>query len=1690
MEKLIPVEGNRICNLFGEQLEKHFPLLYHSGVLVALFRRDVCKYGSGELFGLGMHSTLSPVDLQHQTAFQGRATTCLKIFILMQNKPFTMSIKKEGAHKKWAALKEKLGPQETDQSEANLENAEPELCIRLLQMPSVVNYSGLKKRLENSDDAWMVQFLELSGLDLLLEALDRLSGRGVARISDALLQLTCISCVRAVMNSHKGIEYIVSNEGYVRKLFQALDTTNVMVKKQIFELLAALCIYSSDGHSLALDALDHYKASVWLEQEEWLSFDPSRQIHVPQKRSVKNQQYRFSIIMNELSNTDNVPYMVTLLSAINAIILGKEELRTRTQIRNEFIGLQLLDVIDKLRDIEEEDLLIQCDTFEEFKIEDDEELLRMCDGINMNDHHEVFSSLFNKVSRSPVSVQLLSILQSLLHLEPSHHSSLLLWESLDAVVNRALLLANDIQGNTVEEVIERLLSIKKHPSKQKRAENRLSGSTAGGIQREPEPCARAARCPVGSSNPTRPPVASSGPLANEKKISSCQFTACCALPEKSNTLSNTAPNPAPPAPPPLPSGTAAMNPTSPMTNTPPAPPLPGIPPPPPPLPGMGSIPPPPPPLPGMGGIPPPPPPLPGMGGIPPPPPPLPGMGGIPPPPPPLPGMGGIPPPPPPLPGMVGIPPPPPLLPGMVGDHIEAVVASQFSCSLGMGRPPRKTVKTPTLRMKKLNWQKLPSNVVREGHSMWASVSSSGEETIEPNYSSIEQLFCFPQPTPKEKTAAPVKAEPKEITFLDSKKSLNLNIFLKQFKCSNEEVTAMIQNGDRTKFDVEVLKQLLKLLPEKHEIENLKAFKEEKSKLANADQFYILLLQIPSYQLRIECMLICEETTVVLDMIQPKAEAIRRACEDLLTSHRLPVFCQLILKVGNFLNYEVENSHKDLLELPKDLEYVSKAAGINLDIIRTESGTNLKKLLELQRKVLSSNEDVKQQYEKPIQDSIDASKKLEEEFETIEKKREELANYLCEDPSKLSLEDIFSIMKTFRDLFIRALKENKDRKEQAAKAEKRKKQLEEEEGKRQKGENGKVIKKGLMKQEEVCVIDALLADIRKGFTLRKTKNRHESDAAPKPLSAESPEESQAGKSIKDLQAAENQTDDKTKQNKDDHPSESTPPSTSAPMETGGGVTNGSAEGQVLSKNSAGGSLPLESQTKSPPVSMVEADGASQTKLGPGMEQANVESLQPSTKNGSLGFSVADIGTRISFVSSSSASAPRDQLSWTNGSMSGGQDKECPADGSESAQSAPCNEAQQAESKEMAKENEDPGTDSLLDTSQDKSFSEEPATDSSCSATLPPEQTHSDREKQRPSGKRKKKKRHSKSYSESHSIWAVMPSSSKEPVEPDYTSLELLFSVPPTPTEKTGPKIKKTKEITFISPKKNLLLSIFLKQFKCSNEEITAMIQKGDRSKLDAEILKQLLKLLPEDREINSLKSYKEEKSQLANADQFYLHLLEVPSYQLRIECMLICEETKILLECLWPKIQAIRTACETILTSHRLPVFCHLILKVGNFLNYEVEKNHTDLLQLPRDLDFVSKAAGIHIDIMQAEASANLKKLLEIEKCLLVSTDDLKIQHGKSVQDSLNASKDLQKEFATIEKKKEELAVYLCEDRRKLSLEDVFSTMKTFREIFLKTLQVTKIEFHKWNYFNKTAIFLSIYLEEKNPKSTKPFRIPK
>ncbi|XP_077910416.1 inverted formin-2 isoform X5 [Halichoerus grypus] len=1199
-----------------------------------------------------------------------------------------MSVK-EGAQRKWATLKEKLGPQDSDPTEANLESAEPELCIRLLQMPSVVNYSGLRKRLESSDGGWMVQFLEQSGLDLLLEALARLSGRGVARIADALLQLTCISCVRAVMNSQQGIEYILSNQAYVHQLSLALDTSNVMVKKQVFELLAALCIYSPEGHTLTLDALDHYK-------------------------TVCSQQYRFSVIMTELSDSDNVPYVVTLLSVINAIILGPEDLRTRTQLRGEFIGLQLLDILTRLRDLEDADLLIQLEAFAEAKAEDEEELLRVCGGINMNSHQEVFASVFHKVSCSPASAQLLSMLQGLLYLEPTLPSSQLLWEALENLVNRAVLLASDVQECTLEEMVERLLSVKgrPRPSSLNKAHKSVQAD-------------------LGQSQKGSVPQNSGAPKAGvEGRQPEADLTSLHAVDVQGLSSmvapQQRAPTQVPPAPP-LPGSPAG----------PPAPPLP------PPLPSLGALaPPPPPPLPGLG-APPPPPPLPGLGAPLPPPPP--------PPPPPLPvSVGALPPP---LPG-TGCPPPAPPLPDLSGSSRvggEDIIVAHVSHGLDSAWvPSHRRVNPPTLRMKKLNWQKLPSKVAQEHNSMWASLNSLDAEVVEPDFSSIERLFCFPQAKPKEHVAAPARKEPKEITFLDSKKSLNLNIFLKQFKCSNEDVTAMIRAGDTTKFDVEVLKQLLKLLPEKHEIENLRSFTEDRAKLANTDQFYLLLLGIPCYQLRVECLLLCEGTAVVLDMVQPKARLVLAACNSLLTSHRLPIFCQLILKIGNFLNYgshtgdadgfkistllkltetksqqsrvtllhhvleEVEKNHPDLLQLPQDLEQPSQAAGINLELIRSESSTNLKKLLETERKVWSSIPEVQKQYTQRVQASIKASQALDEVFQAIEQKKLELASYLCEDAQQLSLEDTFSTMKTFRDLFIRALKENKDRKEQAAKAERRKQQLVEEEARRPRGEDGKPVRRGVGKQEEVCVIDALLADIRKGFQLRKTaRGRGDAEWGSKAAATDPPRD----KAPAAPRVPSGGTSCPTSEPRGWDLSDATAPSpqpTADPSEEGG---PGPLERRSSWYMDASDVLTTEDpQSPQPsqgawPVALGGAQALKPLKLSgdkpPGVRGSSQDAEDPTAPEG---VCLAEADSTVEGPPDAAAHGRSADLPATGPGVAGDGDGD--GDGDQ----------------------EDTAPDSALDTSLDRSFSEDTVTDSSGSGTLPRARGQASKR----TGKRRKKR----------------------------------------------------------------------------------------------------------------------------------------------------------------------------------------------------------------------------------------------------------------------------------------------------------------------------------------------------------------
>lgn len=82
-----------------------------------------------------------------------------------------------------------------------------------------------------------------------------------------------------------------------------------------------------------------------------------------------------------------------------------------------------------------------------------------------------------------------------------------------------------------------------------------------------------------------------------------------------------------------------------------------------------------------------------------------------------------------------------------------------------------------------------------------------------------------------------------INLLDGKKSLTVNIFLKQFRGSVDELINYISIGNHQAIGMERLRSLMKLLPEPNEIDLLLSHKSDIAKMPIAEKFLLQLLGI-------------------------------------------------------------------------------------------------------------------------------------------------------------------------------------------------------------------------------------------------------------------------------------------------------------------------------------------------------------------------------------------------------------------------------------------------------------------------------------------------------------------------------------------------------------------------------------------------------------------------------------------------------------------------------------------------------------------------------------------------------------------------------------------------------------------------------------------------------------------------------
>uniref|UniRef100_A0A3Q1LUD9 Diaphanous related formin 1 n=1 Tax=Bos taurus TaxID=9913 RepID=A0A3Q1LUD9_BOVIN len=572
-----------------------------------------------------------------------------------------------------------------------------ELRSGLRDMSLLSCLESLRVSLNNNPVSW-VQTFGAEGLASLLDILKRLHDEKeeTAGGYDSRNKHEIIRCLKAFMNNKFGIKTMLETEEGILLLVRAMDPAVPNMMIDAAKLLSALCI---------------------LPQPEDMN---ERVLEAMTERAEMDEVERFQPLLDGLKSGTSIAVKVGCLQLINALITPAEELDFRVHIRSELMRLGLHQVLQDLREIENEDMRVQLNVFDEQGEEDSYDLKGRLDDIRMEMEYPftdwvedrqqfIFQILLNTVKDSKAEQHFLSILQHLLLVRNDYEARPQYYKLIEECISQIVLHKNgadpdfkcrhlqiDIEG-LIDQMIDKT-KVEKSEAKATELEKKLDSELTArhelqvemkkmesdfeqklqDIQGEKDALDSEKQKIATEKQDLEAEVSQlTGEVAKlskeledaKKEVASLSAAVTAVAPPSSATVT-----PAPPLPgdsgpvipplsvptPPLPEARVSPPPPPPP---PPLPGCPGLPPPPPPLPGGPGLPPPPPPLPGGPGLPPPPPPLPGGPGLPPPPPPLPGGPGLPPPPPPLPGGPGLPPPPPPLPGGPGMLPPPPPFPG-------------------------------------------------------------------------------------------------------------------------------------------------------------------------------------------------------------------------------------------------------------------------------------------------------------------------------------------------------------------------------------------------------------------------------------------------------------------------------------------------------------------------------------------------------------------------------------------------------------------------------------------------------------------------------------------------------------------------------------------------------------------------------------------------------------------------------------------------------------------------------------------------------------------------------------------------------------------------------------------------------------------------------------------------------------------
>ncbi|XP_059199055.1 FH2 domain-containing protein 1 [Centropristis striata] len=394
------------------------------------------------------------------------------------------------------------------------------------------------------------------------------------------------------------------------------------------------------------------------------------------------------------------------------------------------------------------------------------------------------------------------------------------------------------------------------------------------------------------------------------------------------------------------------------------------------------------------------------------------------------------------------------------------------------------------RVRSFFWKPIPEEKVRGKPNIWTMAVRQQQYQIDVR--SVEELFGQQEEaltglrgaTPAAGTSARVsrsrsfkEIRQDEISILDSKRGMNVGIFLKQFKKSNRSIVEDIRRGEGKIYGAELLRDLLKLLPDVEEVKKLQAFKGDPDKLTLVDSFMYLLIQVPRFEVRIEAIVLREEFFPSCAVMSREIDVVRVATKELMSCEELHAILHLVLQAGNIMNaggyagnavgfklssllsladtkankpgmnllhfvaMEAKKKDENLLKFPERLQDVQSASRISVENIEVEFSSLYVRIRTLEEKV-QGDQELLQQLEPFLQSSARTLQDLKRRRLDLRKEGNALIDFFCEDKDTFKLDECFRIFQDFCIKFKKAVKDNTDRELKEAARQRRLRELEE------------------------------------------------------------------------------------------------------------------------------------------------------------------------------------------------------------------------------------------------------------------------------------------------------------------------------------------------------------------------------------------------------------------------------------------------------------------------------------------------------------------------------------------------------------------------------------------------------------------------------------------------------------------------